>query len=330
MAANDTWEDVQPGAAPADAWEDVAPAGSAPAPGAAAPADPKTSAAEAFGRGAAQGASLGFADEVAGLGKALFNTALEPRSGDFFGQKYRKGRDEWRAADAQAKEDHGGWYTAGNVAGTTATSLVPGLGAARGAGALKTAMAAGKIGALQGLGESEATDVKGLARDASVTGATSAVTAGMLSKFLSGAPGRVEKRLAAAQAEIDAVKGKPSLQMPLPGFPQERVFEKAAGKAAEEAPKGGILRDMADAGLAMVSPPAFLGKAAVKKVAWPALKSAGRIGDAGLATLVQMADNGSKPAQIVERGIKLGLSPTVAGAIAKWATRKDEDEATGP
>lgn len=259
--------------------------------------DPKTSAAEAFGRGAAQGATLGFADEIAGLGKALFNTNIaEPRSGDFFGQKYRKGRDETREADKTAQAEHPGWYTGGNVAGTVATSFVPGLGVAKGAGALKTALAAGRIGAAQGLGESEATDLGGMARDAAASGAGSAVTAGMLSKFLGGAPTRVADRLAKAEAPL-----------------------------VEEAAKPSKLKSLANIGLAMASPAAFVGKT----VAGAGAKSAGRIADAGLATLVEMAQRGNTPAEVMKRAIDMGLPIATASALTKLAFGKGGDETPG-
>lgn len=119
----------------------------------------KKSGTESFLRGAAQEASFGFADELAGAWDAITSD-----------KTYKQGRDESRAAYKQAEEDNPGLYTAGQVTGGLASLAVPvGLGArAAGTGA-KAALAAG---AAYGAGASDADltegDVGGLAKDAAI------------------------------------------------------------------------------------------------------------------------------------------------------------------
>lgn len=143
---------------------------------------------ESFGRGAAQGASFGFADEVVGLGHALFG------SKDYAGQRYKQNRDEYRAADKRAQEANPLTYGAGGLAGGIATSFVPGLGIAKGAGLAKTALSAGKMGFVSGLGASEAEDVPGQLLDAGGSALISAGTAGLLKGVMDRAPKRAVER----------------------------------------------------------------------------------------------------------------------------------------
>ena len=126
-------------------------------PPAAPAAQPST--VEALGRGALQGVSAGFSDEITGALESLFSN-----------KSYTQARDEARAANAAAKEAHPYAYGGGEIAGGVGTSFVPGLGAAKGASVLSHALAAGRAGALYGLGASNADltkhDFQGAAKDA--------------------------------------------------------------------------------------------------------------------------------------------------------------------
>ena len=111
---------------------------------------------ESFGRGAAQGASFDFADEITGLALALpraYKEEINPIDA------YVKERDESRAAYGAAEKEHPNYYTAGEVAGAIAPMAIPGVGAAmmpaKGAGFLKTAAKLAVPGALMGLGGTE-------------------------------------------------------------------------------------------------------------------------------------------------------------------------------
>lgn len=107
---------------------------------------------ESLGRGALQGATMGFADEISGG----IESALTDKT-------YEQARDESRRNFKQASDSNPGMYTTGQIGGGLATALIPGLGAANG---LRGAVGAGAaIGAATGLGNSEASDTQGKAVD---------------------------------------------------------------------------------------------------------------------------------------------------------------------
>jgi len=95
----------------------------------------------AAARGGLQGATAGYADEAAGLAKAIFSTDRT------FGEGYREGRDKWRKADEKAREAHPWTYGGAEILGTAATVAVPGLAGVKAAKAVKTAATAGKTAA---------------------------------------------------------------------------------------------------------------------------------------------------------------------------------------
>lgn len=130
-------------------------------------------------RGAAQGATLGFSDELIG--------ALESGAGSLGlvpDKTYEQARDEARAANKAAQEAHSGYYTGGELAGGLATAVVPGLGAST---IGKAALTGGVLGGLSGLGSTEAqtgqemiSDVaKGVGLGAAVGGGLGAVGKGL-------------------------------------------------------------------------------------------------------------------------------------------------------
>lgn len=180
-------------------------AATAPAATTAAPAD-EPGVGEALVRGAAQGATFGFADELTGALKAAFTD-----------ESYASARDKARAAYAAANASHPIAYGAGELAGGVASTLVPtgaafkavGLGAkaAEGAEALSGAAravhdvgAGAAVGAANAAGSSEAgIDSKAggfgqLAADtirgAAAGGATNAVLAPLARTLVAGAPKR--------------------------------------------------------------------------------------------------------------------------------------------
>lgn len=140
---------------------------------------------DAFGRGAAQGATLGFGDEIEGAVQAVGRKYL-PESlgggGEADAKKplldlYRDSRGVARRQNAEAEQAHGGAYFAGNVVGGAAPGLlVPGGGGL--AGIAKTGAV---LGAANGLGTSNADlthgEVQQAARDTGIGGLTGAATA---------------------------------------------------------------------------------------------------------------------------------------------------------
>lgn len=185
------WEPVQPAPAgrviDASGWEPVSDAPSAPA----APAVGKGA---SFFRGLLQGATLGFADEIAGAAESAFTD-----------KTYEQARNESRRNFKAAEDANGGWYMAGDIAGAVGTSLIPGVAAAKGAGAIAkgakafTKMGAAKQAAIQsgiaGAGSSEATDAAGVAWDAGKSAAIGAGTGAVMGKIVRGAPERYTKGL---------------------------------------------------------------------------------------------------------------------------------------
>lgn len=139
---------------------------------------------ESVGRGALQGATFGFADEIAGaLGAA-------------FGDKtYQQARDESRAKFKAAEDENPKAYMAGDLGGGLATAFVPGLGevgaaekvgegASLGAQVAKGIESGAKFGAVQGLGSSNADltqgDFKGAIADTVKGAAVGGVAGGIL------------------------------------------------------------------------------------------------------------------------------------------------------
>lgn len=127
----------------------------------------KPSMAESGMRGAAQGVSLGFADEAtAGVG-AMYDY-LEGKFGGrgeiSYGDAYRTRRDAIREADDKAAAANPNTYLAGEVGGAVGTAFVPGMGALNASKGAKAAEAVGKAaagGGASGLGLSEADVTKG-------------------------------------------------------------------------------------------------------------------------------------------------------------------------
>ena len=155
---------------------------------------------ESGARGAAQGASMGFADELAGTGRAIYEdmknivqgnidpnakkpiydengNVTNPRDLD---GNYKQYRDESRAQFKQAQEANPKTYGGTQIAGALATALVPGLGE------MNLAKAAG-LGAVQGLGDSESESASGLVADTALGAGVGAITHGAFTGLGAGA-----------------------------------------------------------------------------------------------------------------------------------------------
>jgi hypothetical protein len=128
------------------------------------PKRPEDTYLESAALGAAQGASFGLADEVEGGVKAIKDVlGSDYKLGDALG-RYRVNRDGARAKYEKARQDNPSVYTTGEVAGSAATALVPGLGWLNAAKGAKTAAVLGKAatgGAIAGFGTSNADLTKG-------------------------------------------------------------------------------------------------------------------------------------------------------------------------
>jgi hypothetical protein len=132
---------------------------------------PQKSILESLLRGGAQGASLGFADEMAGALKAATRFGSMPRAED-----YRAGRDSYRAEDKLAEQSNPTTFGAADIAGTLATAPLSGA-----ANTVKSAAATGaKLGGLLGLGKSESDLTQGDWTGNAVDTAKGAITGAVL------------------------------------------------------------------------------------------------------------------------------------------------------
>lgn len=128
---------------------------------------------ESAARGAAQGATFGFADEIAGAVESAFTD-----------KTYKQARDESRANFARAKDENPWSFGLGEIAGSVATGVATGgaAGVAGKAGLKGVAALAGAEGALTGVGTSEAESAGGIAKDAAVGGVLGAALGGAAHK----------------------------------------------------------------------------------------------------------------------------------------------------
>ena len=112
--------------------------------------------AESATRGALQGATLGYSDEIAGGIEAGTRSALRFFGSDIEDKTYQQARDEARAKNERAQKANPWTYGIGEVGGGVATALVPGLGVAKGAGLGLNIVKGAGLGAAAGFGTSTA------------------------------------------------------------------------------------------------------------------------------------------------------------------------------
>jgi hypothetical protein len=221
--------------------------------------------ADALMRGAAQGASFGFADELTALVGAIKDSATSD-SVDF-DQAYESWKNVVRKADKKAEDEHGKTFMAGNIAGGVGTAFVPGLGALNAGKGAKLGEVAGKAalqGGLTGVGSSESDTAGGMAVDAAkgaaIGGALGAAGHGV-GKGLGwlaekGAKGAA-KTLLTASEPVDKYLANPdkyNVDISVDSVardlrPDLRRFEDSATAAADLAAKKGKVADEARAHL---------------------------------------------------------------------------------
>lgn len=155
---------------------------------------PKVDQMESGIRGAAQGASMGFADEITGAVESILTD-----------KTYREARDESRKAYDAAKLANPKTYMAGEFGGAAATALVPGLGEL-------TIPKMAAQGALYGLGSSEADltkgDIGGAAKDVAIGGAVGTVAGGVGKAVSKAVPWMAKKALGALGPSAEAIEGR--------------------------------------------------------------------------------------------------------------------------
>ena len=245
-------------------WDDEAPqvvwdveGGPAPAQ-VAQPAPEPVGMGEAAARGAGQGASLGFADEMGGFGSWLASKVHPNTTGT--GGAYTGGRNQERGANAAAQKAHPMVYGAAEMAGGSApAALLGGVGgkvvgkvapkfaeylASGSLGARATAGAAG--GAVQGVavgaGTSEADSAGGVALDAAV-GAGLGGTVGAAIPAIPAAVRGAGKKLTGASDELGRIATEQRLAaagVERSGFKKLRAKPGGLERYAEGADRLGI------------------------------------------------------------------------------------------
>jgi hypothetical protein len=167
---------------------------------------PSVSSTESGIRGAAQGLSLGFADEITGGIEALKDIALTDKELSDLGDVYSQRRDESRLAYKQAEEANPGSYMTGQVGGSIASAFIPGLNVAKGASLAGRAGIAAAQGGLVGLGTSEADNVSDAALDtikgAGMNAAFQGVGEKVISPLLSKAGNVISKGIDSAKPYV--------------------------------------------------------------------------------------------------------------------------------
>lgn len=197
---------------------------------------------------ALQGLTLGFGDEVAGLGGAIaggIGNAVGTDDGTTFGERYRRTRDAVRGAQDQFMQDRPVLGTATRLAagaplvalggGSPVAAAVP-MGIARTTG--QAAGIAGALGAVQGAGESTSEGVGGVLSDALAEGAKSAAFGGGANLAVAGIGG--------AAGAVRRAVSKPAAQ----DFAKLKVAE-ALARDARAAPGGIPVMAMDDAAAAL-------------------------------------------------------------------------------
>jgi hypothetical protein len=134
---------------------------------------------EGFGRGAAQGLTMGFGDELAGAGAAAqqklseFAGTMDPEMHALAhadSEPYQQTRDAIRTANDAAQKEHPWLYAGGQVTGAAPLAMATG-----GGGAARLIATSAGMGALSGTGESKAETPGGVLEDAAKGGAIGAV-----------------------------------------------------------------------------------------------------------------------------------------------------------
>lgn len=140
---------------------------------------------ESARRGAAQGLSLGYSDEIVGGAQAVRDYVMDRGSvmDEGIGDIYRRNRDLQRSQNMSAREANPKTYGGAQLAGAIAPAVLATIGT-KGAALPAIAGRLGAIGAVEGLGHSEADLTKGefggAAVDTAIGGTVGAVMPGAM------------------------------------------------------------------------------------------------------------------------------------------------------
>lgn len=159
-------------------------------------------------RGGAQGASFGFADEIAGGAGALYDSAKKMSVSDIV-KDYIARRNDYRAADHAAEKANPYTYGGAQIGTGVATAFIPGVGLVKGGSALANGAKLLAGGAANGLGLSEADNVADMGMDAA-KGAGYAAAAGVVGNVASRAiPNAIETGKYATKKAVEHLRPTP-------------------------------------------------------------------------------------------------------------------------
>jgi len=194
---------------------------------------PNVSKMESLGRGALQGSTAGFSDEIGGAVQG----AMDKVSGMFGGDSvtevnkkladqgftgmgptdtsglYSGARDENRKADFDAKQANPKMFIGGELAGVLGTSFIPGLSATKGMSAIEAASKAAGMGALQSAGSTtnSLNSIEGLkdaGKGALIGGVAGGLGQAMSNKIASIGDAKNASNMIKRQAELQSAKAQ--------------------------------------------------------------------------------------------------------------------------
>ena len=178
--------------------------------------EPEVSGWESFGRGAAQGVTLGLQDEAA----AGVEHLLHKITGSDKFQTYEKARDYYRKVNERAQKANPKTYFAGSVVGAAPLAAVAPTSLAATAG----------MGAVAGFGASEADTAGGLAKDTALGAGTGALLHGFTAARYGG-----RAATPAAAQKATKIGPKPPTKTPTPQV--EAPAEVSTGSFRQMAPE---------------------------------------------------------------------------------------------
>jgi hypothetical protein len=193
-----------------------------------------------------QGPTMGFADEIVGLGGGLVN-ALSGKSPT---EGYREARQFARGASDKASEDNPlasaitqGMASAPTMAISYGANLIKGAGV--GANALRAGITGGATGAIGGAGRSTAGTAEGVAADAATGGAIGAALGGAVAPLGAavGAVGRnVAQRVSGKAATVGAQEkvAEALLRDARPGLSAESAIGQAGARINKLGPRATV------------------------------------------------------------------------------------------
>lgn len=272
-----------------------------------APAAPEVSKLESAVRGAGQGLSLGFGDEIAGGIESAFTD-----------KSYTEARDESRANNEKARASNPKTYMGTQVVGSVAPMFIPG---AQGVSAAKLAALAG----LQGLGESDADLTKGEFGDAAKDTAVSAAMGFAIPKAMQGA-GKVLKAAPAAFENVAVNNARRALGYTAADLTKNPKAIREANKVARIMLDEGVITNPLTHPLSSSADDMLARVQALKKVGRGAIESVEtKADDAGLQVV-----NPLRPAtELAEKQAKYGTAKAAAPIYNQFETGIDDVLALG-